>query len=220
MEHASEAFWNRAEQLSPVAFVLAGVLVLGSPAHLLLELVTDVVVPRWVLVFVVFPGFFAAVVGLVGLYPRIADRAPWLARAGLAVGLLAGAGFATVFAWFLAVPLLATIGDAALPATPPQGFLSSLEIVIALGFGLTGAGYLQSGASPRSVGYCLLVFAAPWLVFFAAVPVYGTDLPGWLLLSAYGVMPPALLATGYSLWTRRRPSDAENQLRDLVARSH
>lgn len=188
--------WRRMERWRALAFVIAGLLLLASPATKALALFVGVSLPTWLVVSLVFPGLLASMVGLLGLYPTLARQVPRLSLAGGVVATIAGSATAVTFGWMLAasVPALGVV------ATPPPGpvFLS-LMVSIALGFALFGVASLRTTVISRSVGLLLLGFAVPWIVIFAVTPVYGSDLPGWLALALYGVMPPVLLATGHVL---------------------
>jgi len=188
--------WRWIERWRAPAFVVAGLLLLASPATKALALFVDASLPTWLVVILVFPSLLASMVGLLGLYPTLTRQVPRLSLAGGVVAAMAASATAVAFGWMLAasVPALEVI------ATPPPGpvFLSFM-VSIALGFALFGVASLRTTAISRSIGLLLLGFAVPWMVILAVTPVYGSDLPSWLALALYGVMPPVLLATGHAL---------------------
>lgn len=180
------------------AFLVAGVLLLASPASKGLAFLADVSPPMWLVALLVFPGLLTALAGLLGMYPQLADETPLLALAGGVVAAITGSGLALLFGWVLASTVAPSLRGIAVSVPPGSVFLS-LMVLIPAGFVLFGVGSLQATVHSRSIGILLLGFAAPWVVILTVTPVYGADLPAWLAIAVYGVMPVVLLATGYSL---------------------
>jgi hypothetical protein len=186
------------ERWRATAFVIAGLLLFASPATKALALFVDASLPTWLVVILVFPGLLASMVGLLGLYPTLARQVPRLSLAGGVVAAMAASATAVTFGWMLAASVPVSIPGGVV--TPPPGLVVlSLMVSIALGFALFGVASLRTTAISRSIGLLLLGFAVPWVVILAVTPVYGSDLPGWLALVLYGVIPPVLLATGHVL---------------------
>jgi len=68
--------WRWMERWRALAFVIAGLLLLASPATKALALFVGVSLPTWLVVSLVFPGLLASMVGLLGLYPTLARQVP------------------------------------------------------------------------------------------------------------------------------------------------
>jgi hypothetical protein len=180
------------------AFLVAGGLLLASPATKALALLPGVSPPVWLVALLVFPGLLAALAGLIGMYPQLADETPLLAFAGGVVAAFTGSGLTLLFGWVFASSVFPSLGALAVTEPPGWAFVS-LMVLIPTGFALFGVASLRAAVHSRSTGYFLLGFAVPWVAILAVTPVYGSDLPGWLALAVYGVMPIVLLATGYSV---------------------
>lgn len=201
--------WGALERWSAEAFLLAGVLLLASPAHVGLELFMNVPLPSWLVASVVVPGLIATLVGLVGLYPRIADRAPRMASLGGLFTTLAGTILVVLLGWILGNSVLTAASEMAIGAPPDVAFLG-LAVTMTLAFVLFGTASLRVAVPSRLVGALLLSFALPWTVIIAAKPVYGSTFPGWLTLAIYGPIPVVMLATGYTLRIESAPPAREN----------
>lgn len=209
--------WSALERRSGDAFLIAGVLLLASPTHIVLESFLNVPLPTWLVASVILPGLIATLIGLGGLYPQLSNRASWAAGIGGVFTTLAGVTLLVLFGWI--------IGDGVLTATtgttvgsPPAFVFLSLPVTMTLAFLLFGIAGLRDAVPSRRVGALLLSFALPWLVVLAATPVYGSAFPRWLTLAIYGPIPVVMLATGYtlrmdSLSTVRGPSAAEITVR-------
>lgn len=149
-------------------------------------------------------GFLLSVVGLIGLYPALADQVPTLARAAVAVTLIAAV------CWILII--VGGIGETA--GVLPQGGVlpTAIRIVVLvtmiLGFILFGVSSLRTDGHPMSVGVLLLV------------------LPTMLLSLLTGVIPPvvidtvnvlALLGIGSILLTKGSPENRTGPAADSTA---
>jgi hypothetical protein len=198
MLETDRSVWMLLARWRARAFLIAGGLLLASPVTKGLTLLADVSPPVWLIALLVFPGLLAALAGLLGMYPRLADEASRLAFAGGVATVFAGCGVTLLFGWVLASSVSLSLGTLTVTAPPGSVFLS-LMVLIASGFCLFGLASLQAAAHSRTTGYLLLGFAVPWVVILAVTPVYGSDLPGWLALAVYGVMPIMLLTTGHSV---------------------
>lgn len=190
--------WTLLARWRARAFLIGGGLLLASTVTKGLALLADVSPPVLLITVFVFPGLLVALAGLLGLYPRLTDDASRLALAGGVATVFAGFGVTLLFGWVLASSVSPSLGAITVTAPPGSVFLS-LMVLIATGFVLFGLASLQAAVHSRSTGFLLLGFATPWVVILAVTPVYGSDLPGWLALTLYSMMPIVLLATGYSV---------------------
>lgn len=201
--------WGALERWGAEAFLLAGVMLLASPAHIGLELYMDVPLPSWIVASVILPGLIATLVGLFGLYPRIAKRAPRMASLGGLFTTLAGMTLVVLLGWILGDRVLTAASGMAINSPPDFAFLI-LAITMTLAFVLFGIASLRVAVPSRLVGALLLSFALPWIVSLAATSVYGSALPRWLTLAIYGPIPVVMLATGYTLRIKSVPATREN----------
>lgn len=186
------------ERRSAGAFFLGGGLLLASPTHVVLERFLDVPLPSWVVVLFVVPGLIVSLLGLLGLYPRLAESTPRLALAG---GAMAGVGVLiplSIATWMLGGTLLTAVAGQAV-SQPPAILFQVMAVAMALGFGCFGVATLRTPVPPRKLGYLLLSYAVPWVVVLGSTAVYGSALPGWLVLTIYGPLPFLMLTTGYTL---------------------
>lgn len=142
----------------------------------------------------------AGIIGLVGLYPRIAGRAQRLARAGAGSAIAAGVILCVAAAWLVGSGLTGGI-----PQPPPGWFLAVIAafmIAFILAFILAAAACLRAARSLRAIGYLLLVPVVSW----GAILVVGvlTNMNDALKLDLYtnGIVSIAFFAIGYVLRTR------------------
>lgn len=211
METLISLDWKSLGQSSPKSFLIAGGLLLASPISKGLALFADVSLPVWLVVLLVFPGLLMSLAALIGMYPQLVDATPWLALAGGVVAAIAGGGVTLLFGWVLASSVLPSFRGLVVVAPPGSVFLLVMSS-IAMGFVLFGVASLRAAVFSRPTGFLLLGFAVPWIVILAVTPVYGADLPGWLALTVYGVMPVVLLTTGYSLRGETTQTDRDTPL--------
>lgn len=211
MTTANARLWSRLEGWRVGAFVTAGVLLLASPTHVALDLFLGVGLPAWVVAMFVFPGLGAALVGVAGVYPRIAPRAPWLSRAAGVCTAVAGTILLTLLGWVLGGSISAAVG------MPPSGLFLGLAVALTLSFLLFGITSLRWAVPSRTVGVLLLAFGLPWLVSLAGTAVYGTAFPQWLTMAIYGPIPLLMFATGYALRIEAGATDHTDPSLDLAA---
>lgn len=194
------------ERQSAPAFLLTGVLVLGSlVAPIVLGALTE---RSWVAGLVLVSlAVLTASVGLLGLYPRVNDRAPRSA--------LAGAGAATV-AGVAALGLLALVGVALVgevlvgrSVSDPGGAFALLGLSMAGGFALGlllfGVATRRTGTPSRAVGGLLTAGGAALLVPVVVEllgPALGVSTPPWLLFPVIGGVAVDAALIGYVLGPR------------------
>lgn len=153
--------WGSLERWSATAFLVGGLLMVVDAGIVAANVVTGT--ERLLLFGQVFVGvaWTAALVGLLGLYPRLADRSRWLSRAG---ALCAAVGVA-VFA-IMAVTVLTYL--AGIPAGEYSDvgsyFIPGVLVGSVLGFVFVSAASLRAGVHSRGFGILLLVPAALVLV--------------------------------------------------------
>lgn len=204
------------ERLSPTLFLVAGALLVAyavlngvaAAAGIAHEPVEDVVGPA---------GFALGFVGLVGLYPGLAERSPKLARTGAVSAALGAVGFSAI----------ALGGLVQIAGAGPPGWLTSFVLLAAIG--MIG-GYLSAGvASLRSddrsptVGVLLLLPAGVFAVMlsqavlFVRFGAFTETAMAWSAVAISGGQALAHLAIGYTLRTGTVPADEEIRSGDVTA---
>lgn len=166
MVSGSTPNWKRLEARSGTLFLVAGAVVLVYAGLHGVEAATDLVLEPNPFEF----GYVLGFLGLLGLYPRLADDTPWLARVGAVAAVFGIMGLSA----FTVVHLAELAG-----VVPPGG---PAWFGIFIPFALTGftVGYLSIGLASlraavhtRTVG--LLLLAPGIIVVVMAVQI----LAGW-----------------------------------------
>ncbi|MFC6784525.1 hypothetical protein [Halobaculum halobium] len=191
------------ESWSPTLFSLAGGLFVVFAAFwaafaftdLSSEIVQNAVGPA---------GWTAAFVGLLGLYPALADQNPRIASAGavFAVFGLVGGTFATGGNLLLLIGVLSELPAWLAPLQLP------LLIGIVFGFLTVGLASLRTSVMPRRVGVLLLIPAAVFVVNIVRVGTLGSTTPIWAPFVLGSGQALALLGIGYSLRAVAFPADS------------
>lgn len=187
--------WESVEKWSVTAFLVAGGLFLLNTVYEGIGRFTAL----WEVGFLGAVFYLSALVGmligLLGLYPRLADRTPKLARASAAVAAVAAVSTIALLLW-------ASITQLLNQAFPPGILLFATVALIVLGVLLFCAATLRTGVPSRTVGALLLVFVVAWFGGLgAAIGVYGGNSPDWLAVFLNGASFVVLLAIGYHLRT-------------------
>lgn len=199
MRHPNSAAWFAVRHWSVRPFLLAGGLLGGSVLLKALELFTGTTLPGLAVALVAVPGHLAALVGLLGLYPVIADRSRRLGRMLGAAVVVAGGWLIGLLGWAVAGPALnATLGPV-VPAEPPDVAFVSGAVALGVAFALFGAAVVRAEPFTHRTGVFLAIFAGTWLVLFAFS--FRAAVPDWQWFAVYAVQPPVLLATGWTLQT-------------------
>lgn len=198
MPFSEGRFWNVLEHWRATAFLVAGLLWLADTTLLGLELFTGISIlgtPGAVNPVLFISGTVAAIVGMLGLYPKLADRTPRLARTSAALVAVAGIAIFVTLVWFITVTLLNR-------PDPPGALLILSILVAALGFILFGIAAIRTDVPSRTVG--VLVLGLPATIVgsvFLVFVVYGGDSPDWTSPVTGILMSVLLLAIGYNLRT-------------------
>lgn len=160
---------------------------------------------------VIFVCQLVVFVGLLGLYPRLADRNSTLAAGG--VGLVA----------VTATIILGTLGLSALPIGLALGKPTVFAIVMSVAVGSMlsattfGGACLRTGAHPRPVGLALLVVAASESFIVVAMLVYADPTPPWVGFLVSWIVVASLGAIGHVLRTGAVTADAAESPGDVTA---
>ena len=193
--------WKLLERRSPTLFLSAGVVLLGYAAlnglvaftDMAYVAVKDVVGPA---------GFVLGFLGLLGLYPRLVDRSPALARVGAVCVSLGAAAFSVITLQGLAVV-------AGLESTSGPGILLLLVAVGMIpGYLSFGVATLRAPVDRWTVGLLLLlpavVFAAmlSQAFVYAAFGVLSETTMRWSAFGISSAQAMAHLIIGYKLKER------------------
>ena len=200
--------WAALERWSPIGFLVAGGLFVLPAAASGFDSVTGTGINLSPVVIFLF--LLVAFVGLLGLYPALAERGSLMALGG--VGTLAAT----------AAIILSTFGVAVLPLGLTIGKSTALVIVVSIAVGAVltvstfGVACLRTGAHPRPVGISLLVAGAAMALMVAAMLLYGHSTPVWVSFVVNGLVATSLGASGYTLRLVDVPADNRESARDVV----
>lgn len=199
MPGTTTAVWKRLESWSSTAFLLAGTLLVGFVIISGAAAFTDAVREQGAAVgaAVVGTGLFglvAAVLGLLGLYPRVRPPAPWLSRGGLVALVLGVVGILVLIGTLVVVGPPEQPGD--VPAFIPPIFISS-GVLIMLGYLLTAAASIKTSTPSRRIGLLLAVPGIMLLWHYVALALFGSQT--LFEMVDYTIIAAALLAVGYHL---------------------
>lgn len=151
---AGDGLWASLRRCRSTAFLLGGLILTADTVLVTAEMVTGA--ETWLILGQVFVGvgWTAALLGLLGVYPDLADRSYWTARAGalfVVIGVVTFAAMAvTVLAYYAGIP----------PGTYEDVSLLPLPGVIIgsiLGFVTFSVASLRAGVHSRRFGLLLLV---------------------------------------------------------------
>lgn len=194
MSHTGVVPWSSLERWTGAALVLGAVAMVGSTTLYHLEVAGLWTTPVWVGGVLTNLTYGAASAGLLGLYPRLKDRAPWLTRVGLvAVGIV----LASVIAANVGRVMFGAGGPAIVKLAVSISFYASTT----LAFLLFGVACVRISALSKTVGVPLLIVAGSRLFIVAGGVLNRT----WLMDLGAVLFAVPLLAVGYLLWTDSIP---------------
>ena len=198
------------ENWSAVAFVIAGAFLFGDTTLQALERFTAVSTPGVLRGVLMLSGILAAIVGLLGFYPRLADESPKLARVGVVVTAVACVTFAVIWVWWIVGNVLTGIPE-------PVPVVNMLAVVtMVLGFLLFGVASLRTDVPSRSVGVLLLAIVGVF-VGMVIVLIGRIGLPTWSIVAVLGVLSVIMLAIGYLLRANSPQTERTKPTSDSVA---
>lgn len=203
-----------------VVFLVAGGMLFVATANDALgaytPLRTQAGVPLAVEAVAGFGGLVLAIVGLVGLYPRLVDRSRRLARLGVGLVALPAAVFAVLItcaipAGVLGIPSPATV----IPAL--DTIVIAGLLMAAVGAAVFGVAALRERTLPHLLGESLLLLGVAWFLLFEAALLNGFPIAHRVLLVTGAMQTPALLGTGYALRLDPGMTDRSRALGDRAA---
>lgn len=186
---------NWLEQRSGVVFLGAGGLMLVTIVLGTLDMMvtTSLEEPAGI---AAIAGIVFSIVGLLGLYPRLADAAPRQARVGLLLLILPAIYLIAALVW--TIPTIFLPEWPALTALLPGDAVGLIFILFAGGITIFGVVGLRTAVPSRTVGGFLLVLAAAWFIVLGAEIVY-EPIPDWVVPTMIVLMTVSLLSIGYLL---------------------
>lgn len=154
-------------------------------------------------------GYVLGFLGLLGLYPTLAERRPWLARTGAVAAVLGMVGLSVFVVKSLAalagiVPVADPVWYRFLVPLPLTGF-----VVGYLGFGLASLG---ADVYPSTLGFLLLIPGLIVVVMLVHISLgYASDVTAFVISAGEAM---AHLAIGATLRTRSSATDRDESPTD------
>lgn len=186
--------WDSLEKRSAAAWLVAGGLQLILVAQFVLRAHTNLYAPELVRDFILGTAGILALIGLLGLVPRLRQKAPRLARAA---SITAALGIIGLLAVVIGEPVLKSFLGAG--EEPPAWFAPILILYIIgvpLSFLLSGAASLRTATPSRRVGSILLLVFIAFLFFFHLIPLHVEGLLAQIPSFVIGI---GFIAVGYLL---------------------
>lgn len=205
--------WRRLETWSPVAFILAGALFLLNTVLEGLGRYTALVgEPTFLNAAIYLSALVGSLVGLLGFYRLLADRAPRLARLSAVVVAVAGLGLSVLLVW-------ASITAVLNRPMPPVVLLVVALVTIVLGFILFTVTSLWTGVPSRTVSLLLGVFVVTWFGgLILGFLVFAGNAPDWLAVVLNGISSIVFLGIALDLWAGSASSKRTNLAADSTAK--
>jgi hypothetical protein len=213
MSTVSKVSWTLLRPWTATVYLLAGGLLLVATAINGVDLFTPIATQEGALLFIEgltgFGGVVLSFIGLIGLYPRIADAEPRLARGGILLAVFPGTFFITLFvvcsmlAPLLGFPSLKTL-------VPPLRLITEMTLILyAVATTLFGVASLRSAGLSRAVGGGLPLVGVSWVGFLSALALFQYDVPIWVTFVQSTTLAVSLLTVGYCLPADTGPIVAE-----------
>lgn len=213
--------WESLERWSPTAFRIAGAMFAVAAA----VVVVAIVAGGWERLALMAEAFMGAgwivsLIGLLGLYPVLATRRRWLARAGAVFAALGVVTWGVVVAVSLIVFAAGSRPDSF--PVPQMVILPGMLSGTVLAFVAVSVATLRSDIYSRALGLLLLGPTALFLANAFIIPLL-VDLPQdgvappELALGFASTMTLAVLAVGYRLRTEGTPTDRDEQAPETPA---
>lgn len=198
------------ERYSPRLFLVGGALVVGHAAVNGLEAFTEIGPPPDVF----GPaGYLLGVLGLLGLYPALADRSPRAARLAAALAVVVLLGWIGILAQTVGVAVGVVGPDA---GVLPGVFLFAHLAGLVLSYLLFGALTLVTGGHSRTVGGLLLLVPLFVVGLVAGAHLFGNSAAGSFLLGT--LLALTHLSVGIALGAGGSPRGMEAATGEVATR--
>lgn len=213
MLNGGTSLWDSLEKWDATVFLVAGGLLFVTTAINALDVFTPIATQEGILLTIEgatgFGGVVLFFVGLLGLYPRLADAEPRLAGAGLLLAIGPGIFF---FGLLVVCSGFATLLDIpSLKALIPSFSLITATILVSFTIALTlfGVCSLRASVPSRTVGGLLLVVAVAWFGFFGAMLIFRYQTPTWVTFLQTTLLAIPIVAIGFRLRAAVEPTGSE-----------
>ncbi len=211
MAYDSTPQWNSLERRSTMLFFIGGFLFIIAAAFDVANIVVGVEDLRsGVGQAFIAAGWIAALIGLLGLHPKLAERSRWLARTGgvfAVIGVVAfvGNGVTALVAFVRGVSPQETF-----PAFVLVGTIVGVLIGAILAFVSFSVASLRSDVHSRTIGILLIVPTLFVITNFFILSALGVPnpRPSEVTLLIVGGLALTMLAIGYVLRTEAAPSES------------
>lgn len=213
MLRVNTSLWSMLEEWDATIFLIAGGSLLVTAAINGLDVFTAISTQEGFLLSIEgAAGFSGAVlffIGVLGLYPRLAQAAPRLARVGLLLAI--GPGIFFVGLLVVCSVLAPLLGFPSLEAAVPSFGLITATILVSFAVALTVLGVccLHTSVPSRTVGGLLLLVAVAWYGIFGAILVYRYHTPVWVTFLQTTLMAVPIVAIGIHLRSALKPTEKE-----------
>ena len=206
------------ERWSPVAFVVGGVGILGTPVVGSLQVAALVQPPPWLVMGPLLFGLWFVFIGLLGFYRHVAEPAPRLSVGGL---VTSGTGWVALSVGLTAAVVIDLTSQRTFvePGGWAPPLLAGAFVLALLSFLLLGSAAVQSANASRTVGFLLLV---PVAAFFGQALLLITKIVegsvnGALQLALGGTIAITLIVLGYLLWSESERAGSPESRADVTA---
>lgn len=195
----NSAHWRVLNRWCSTAFLVAGGLLLIATVLSALEVFTTLSPEGTLTGPIFFIGLIVSYVGLLGVYPKVADQSPRLALAGVVLVGLPAIMLIVLVVWGVSGHALQQVPVP--PAVIPAFGMVLIVVILLFGLGIAviGVASLRSPPVSQTIGFLLLILAATWFGLLSATSVYGSTFPPWLDFTATGIMAVTLLAVGFRI---------------------
>lgn len=205
------------EKWSPLAFAGGGVAWLLLMGIIAGNMASGGSTPTWIVPLFLVPGLLLGYVGLLGIYVRVADRSPRLARAGVAVVAIATAlvTFAVVY----------TVATSTVDEGPPSPVFPLIILTTVLSFVILGIASARTETPSRTLGLLVMVPGVAWfgdVVYIGISSALGIREVAGISLVVVPMMGVviaslAMVAIGYLLQTRFPATDRSEAAPDTAS---
>lgn len=207
--HRERTQWQSLEQWRKTAFLLGGIIFVADAALVAFNIAAGVEDPNLMLgQTFIGAAWTAAFIGLLGMYPSLADRSHWLARIGAIFAVLGAIVMAAMGAVFLGYFTGVLSGD---PSSIAMYFLPGVFLGIVLGFGSFGVASLRTDIYSQWVGGLFLLLPLTFLFNI------GSHIAGFSSLTSVLAVVCVLALTMLSLGNLFRTGNARAEHEEVEA---
>lgn len=211
--------WNWLERWDARLFLLGAVMLVGAGSLKVLDATLGVEFPLVLLNLAGQGGFVVSLLGVLALYPGLADQSPKLSRGGAVLAAIGAVSFAVAIAALLLVSGLNAVAGTNLPTEVigilfVPGYLGAV-----LGYVSVGIASTRTGVPSRTIGVLFLAFVAVPVAQMLGFALFEVSLPQFAGLGVPDIwLPVVLLAVGYLLRSEAPSTGHTEPSNDATAR--